>query len=245
MRILNPRVYLEKAKPAPKVVFTNEARDKVRALVNVYDKEIAWHGLVNWNPVDREMVIWDILVYPQKTTATTVDADEAEYPLWYSKLTDEQFNSIRMQGHSHVNMGVTPSGVDEAYYKELVSQYKDYYLVMILNKRDEHMFRFYDIDENVIYDNLEVVNLEKNSAEKWAEQQISEHISVTPVYNYGRYGVINNSKPKYKSYTPKPVKEPQKTYVNDMDIIEDQMDGEGWTEEERETYWEAYFNGYK
>ena len=88
------------------------------AIVDECAVELAWHGVVE--KVDQNYIIHRHPVYPQEIAATTVDAIEDKYGDWLLALEDDVFNNLRMQGHSHVNMGITPSSVDETYYKELV-----------------------------------------------------------------------------------------------------------------------------
>lgn len=180
----------EKNLEIPVIRFTDEAYDKVRALIKICDKEIAWHGLVRVE--GNVYTIYDVLLYPQRITGTTVEAIEDEYGLWVTELEDEQFENMRMQGHSHVSMGVSPSGTDESYYDELISHVEDFYIVMIMNKRDEHLFRFYDIRNNVIFDKLPI-EVGSHTLQEWAlngmSQYVMENAPITPVYqkpnNYG------------------------------------------------------------
>ena len=59
-----------------------------------------------------------------------------------------------MQGHSHVNMGVSPSGTDTQYYESLLSQINNYYIFIIMNKSDLMMVRYYDKRTNLMYSDL-------------------------------------------------------------------------------------------
>ena len=106
-----------KSNKKPEVIFTKEAYAKITTLVDNHDKEIGWHGIVSKN--EDIYTITDILVYPQICTSTTVEADEVEYVRWVMEQSDEVFNTVRLQGHSHVNMGVTPSATDLNYYNNM------------------------------------------------------------------------------------------------------------------------------
>ena len=165
----------------PVVIFTEDAHNKMKALVQNCSKEIAWHGLVKRE--DKNVFkVYDILVYPQEITGATVGADEELYPLWLDDLPDEQFNAIRLQGHSHVNMGVSPSIVDDTFYETQVKQVKDYYIFIIFNKREDYWINIYDIASNVVYEKPDIdVKFEKNGFdyEIWYEKNydafITEH----------------------------------------------------------------------
>jgi hypothetical protein len=140
----------------PEVRFSLEAYHKMQALVNYCDKEICWHGLVE-KVDDLSYYVYDILVYPQLATAATVEADEEEYVKWLDELEDEEFNAIRMQGHSHVNMTASPSGVDEDYYDVLRRHITDYYIYLIMNKSGKIWVNIYDIANNVVYETADVL----------------------------------------------------------------------------------------
>lgn len=139
------------------VVFTPKAYIKMLMLLKHYDSEVAWHGTVNRKD-DLTFVITDIVVYPQTVTGSTVNTDQEEYQKWLMSLDDEYFNSMRMQGHSHVNMGTTPSGVDTNHQSQILAQLKnnEYYVFMIFNKRLDHTVKIYDYANNVMYEDKDI-----------------------------------------------------------------------------------------
>lgn len=142
----------------PKLFISALAKLKMLELIYEYPRtEIGWHGVVDKkiskDGSEKIFLIKDILVYPQTITSITADADEKEYGPWLMKQGALR-NSIRMQGHSHVDMGVTPSGTDERYYNELLQQVDDYYIFLIVNKRKEVFTRIYDAEEDVIIEGL-------------------------------------------------------------------------------------------
>lgn len=136
-----------------------EAWLKMWALVSSESGEIGWHGLVT-RYSDKIFEITDILVYPQFVTGVTVQTDDVGYGNWLHKeLSDEQINSLRFHGHSHVNMGVSPSGVDTAWYNEILQGLfnDDYYIFAILNKRDDIFIEIYDLATNTIYEKKDII----------------------------------------------------------------------------------------
>ena len=106
------------------VYFTELAYRKFQALVDGFNNEVAWHGLAYRGEDESkdEYYITDILVYPQEVTGATVTTDQKKYQDWLMSQEDNIFNNVRMQGHSHVNMGVSPSGVDENLYESILTQ---------------------------------------------------------------------------------------------------------------------------
>lgn len=141
-----------------KVIFTEIAWLKQCMLVNEFDKEVAWHGIAKRGENKFEYVVDDIIVYPQEVTGSTVNTDQQRYNEWLYQHPDDVFNNIRMQGHSHVNMSVTPSSVDTTLYEGWLSQLDDtmFYIFLILNKRGEKMVKIYDMLENIYFETADV-----------------------------------------------------------------------------------------
>lgn len=142
------------------VYFTPGAWMKMYMLVLNFDKEVAWHGVAKRgdDPEKDEYFISDILVYPQKVTAATVETDQEEYENWLYEQPDEVFNNLRMQGHSHVNMGVSPSGVDTTHQGKIMEQLDEdmFYIFMIWNKRFEKWVKIYDFAKNTMFETSDV-----------------------------------------------------------------------------------------
>ena len=142
------------------VYFTEKAWLKMQALVSNFDKEVAWHGTAyrGDDPEKDEYYIGDILVYPQEVTGSTVTTDQVKYQSWLMEHDDDIFNNIRMQGHSHVNMGTTPSSVDTSLYDRILDQLDDtmFYIFMIYNKRGEKTYKIYDLAKNVLFETADV-----------------------------------------------------------------------------------------
>lgn len=131
---------------------------KMTALIREFSSEVAWHGTVERISPTR-FLVKDILVYPQKVTGATVNTDQEAYAKWMQELDDETFNSLRFQGHSHVNMGVSPSSTDIENQGRIVSQFGNadhFYIFMIWNKSMDFNARVFDMAANSIYDTDEV-----------------------------------------------------------------------------------------
>lgn len=127
---------------------------KTNLLVAHVDKEVAWHGTAR-RLGNNQYIIDDVIVYPQRVAAATVEADEG-YKMWLVQRDD--FDSIRMQGHSHVNMGTTPSGTDTGFYKEILDQLRedDFYIFGIWNKRGEYTLKIYDMEINTLFETADI-----------------------------------------------------------------------------------------
>ncbi len=135
------------------IVYSEKAWLKQEALVNGFDKEVGWHGFARRGDGD-EYYIDDIIVYPQEVTGSTVTTDQIKYQNWLYQRDDEEFNAIRMQGHSHVNMAVSPSSVDETLYESILSNLgdEDFYIFVIWNKKGDRTVKIYDMAKNIFFD---------------------------------------------------------------------------------------------
>lgn len=152
------------------LTFAEVAWAKMMALITTNPKEVAWHcfahrgnDLTTTLPsgeeiIDSEYVVEDIVVYPQLVSAAYVDTDDEEYMKWRDALSDEDFNRLRGQGHSHVAMATSPSNVDTELYRKFLAQLgdDDFYVFMIWNKRDERTIFIYDMLKNIMYETKDV-----------------------------------------------------------------------------------------
>lgn len=172
---------------------------KMMTLVQKTSTEIAWHMLIE-KTSKTSYVISDVLVYPQTVTGATVNTDDTKYALWVNDLPDDEFNKMRGQGHSHVNMDVSPSGVDTGYYEDLLNTMsKGFYLFMILNKKENMFIQLVDLDANIIYETNDIVfeiATKQWSQNNWYDtvtKQITKHIPSWPRHNYSGMSQITLS----------------------------------------------------
>lgn len=141
------------------VVFTPAAFAKMTMLVQKFDTEIAWHGVVTRSEADPTVfTISDIIVYPQVVSGSTVNTDQEEYTKWLFGLDDDTFNNLKMQGHSHVSFSTSPSAVDLTHQSKILEQVEDgmFYIFMIWNKKYEHNIKIYDMRNNTLYEDDDI-----------------------------------------------------------------------------------------
>ena len=171
----------------PTIFITSNAYIKMRMLVDKSDKEIGWYGIVNEMPgLQATYIIEDIVVYPQRVTGVTVEQDEDRMFEFEMSLTTEQVNHKRFHGHSHVNMSTGPSGVDENFYQELLSQVNDYFIITVTNKRNEYTTRFYDMRNNILYTDVPIHLIQNNGTpyQDWYEENKEQVKENTVKYDY-------------------------------------------------------------
>lgn len=194
------------------VYFEPIAWTKMVMLVKEFSQEVAWHGVARRGDEPGEYIISDIVVYPQTVTGTNVDMDPEKYAIWLMENDeDERFASLRMQGHSHVNMAVTPSGTDLQHQEEILSQLNDddFYIFMIWNKSFLNNTKIYDLRENVLFEPADVtIKLVGGGIDLDSFLAESKSLVVSRAtgyqgnggYNqYGQYGQYGN--PGYGAYS--------------------------------------------
>ena len=146
-------------KPAT-IHFTAEAYTKMVMLIQRFDKEVAWHGVAKRMDGEGDnYIIEDIDVYPQLVSGATVEMDENEYTNWFTEnREDERFGFLNMQGHSHVNMGTSPSATDIDHQKTILQALPQngFYIFVICNKRLECNARIYDMSKNIMFENDDI-----------------------------------------------------------------------------------------
>lgn len=156
------------------VIFSEVAANKIRMLVSEAKEEVGWHGTARR---DEESIsvfhIDDVFVFPQEVTGTTVTPDETEYAMWLAGLPDDVFNNLRFHGHSHVNMGTSPSAVDTNFQNNILQNLQDFYIFGIFNKRDNNCMSIFDVVNNIIYEDKDIIySAQLNPEHSWAVEQL-------------------------------------------------------------------------
>ena len=178
------------------VHFVGDSWAKIQALVTECSKEIAWDGFVTRDEaMPNVFYIEDIIVYPQNVTSTTVTTDDAKWVDYENSIPDDLFNKKRFNGHSHVHMGVTPSGTDTTFRDQRMQNVTDFYIFGIFNKKKEVELQIFDVENNIIYDDKDIeYYIPGTNATAWAKEQIKLNINETTTYQYnanqyrGQYG---------------------------------------------------------
>lgn len=141
------------------VQYTANAWYKTIMLIENQPDEVGWHGVCHRDAKDKTLFhITDILLYPQKVTDATINPDPIEYANWMNALDDDTFNHMRAHIHSHVYMPVTPSGPDQKFRDDRLSQLSDddFYIFQIMNKEGNISSAVYDFQNNIFYENKDV-----------------------------------------------------------------------------------------
>lgn len=168
--------------------------------------EIAWHGCAYRGPKDEGYNLIDVMLYPQIVAGTTVTTDQEKYQNWVMQQPDSIFNNLRMQGHSHVNMGTTPSGVDTTYYENILQTLSkdDFYIFMICNKSLSINCIIYDLKKNIVYETKDInIIIYSNEGENIGKQYTEQFEKlIKEEKKYSTYNSIKNNTPTYGTYYP-------------------------------------------
>lgn len=177
------------------LIYSPVAFAKQTVLVQSFTSEVAWHGVVVRDKNNmHKFYVKDIIVYPQEVTGSTVNTDQEKYTNWLYQFDEDTFNEIKMQGHSHVNFDVHPSGVDTTHQEQIINELlneKDmFYIFVIWNKKFEKFVNIYDMKNNAFYDTSDVdVIVGENNVDlaKFLEEskdQVKDKPKYEPKYEY-------------------------------------------------------------
>lgn len=173
-RSLKP--YLKGDDSKATIYFLPDVYLKTMHLIKNTTTEVGWHHTVE-KLSDNDYLIKDILLFPQLVTGVTVTPDAEEYAKWLMTIDDETFSELRGHGHSHVKMGVSPSGVDEDYRQDMITNMNgnDFYIFYIANQTNKFHYEIYDFSSNAIYENKDIdikfLTSDREDLTEWKKEQ--------------------------------------------------------------------------
>ncbi len=175
----------ERTETAPDIQFTPFALKWIKAIVDEHNGEVGFLGLVE--EVGESYVITEIF-YPKHCliSSTTCEiAPEGEVELAQKLINEnrpDDVAKVRFWGHSHHNMGTTPSGQDDSQALEKMKNNGAYFIRAICNKSGEMSVSFFDHIRQIKFENVKwsichnydvimgdvisTVNMESNNKEK-------------------------------------------------------------------------------
>lgn len=181
-----------------KIIYTETAWYKQSMLIQHNSGEVAWHPLTKRGENDFEYYVYDIIVHPQQVNGAKVDTDPVEYANWImSDEIDPYFDDIRCRAHSHVNMGVSPSGTDLSDWDEVLKGFNSqeresiFYIFMIWNKKGEKTIKIYDFLKNILFE-TEDVTIEVAEDGMGLKKFIRESDKLITTKTYSTYGSRNS-----------------------------------------------------
>ena len=163
-------------KEIPRVFITTETIMKMECYIEQCDKEISWLGTVERN--ENDFIITDVMLLKQDVTSVTTEINEAALTTFGSTLIKEGkqdlFNKFKFWGHSHVNMGVSPSNQDEETFADFYKN-SDYFIRMIGNKSGDMRVDLIDCNKNMKFTNLDWYEF-KSSEQLDLESKLQEFL---------------------------------------------------------------------
>jgi hypothetical protein len=138
----------------PTVFISNNALTKMHHYVDQCNDEIGWLGTAYME--GHEIIVEDVFLFDQEVHSTTTEitpqglADFATN-LLMKENGMETWNNMRVWGHSHVRMGVTPSGQDDKQMETFKDGGHEWFLRIIANKNGELKIDLYHYGHGIIY----------------------------------------------------------------------------------------------
>lgn len=181
----------------PKIFLSKEAYEDMYFLVDEAQNEIVWLG--NVEKISNDFLIKEIFLLKQEADATFCEISANDLANWAQTILAERsdgieiINSIRFWGHSHVNMGTSPSGQDVEQLEILSGSCDDFFIRGILNKSGRMEFTIFLLDRGIEIHDVEwriFQPVNESRREKWQreiEEKVSERVYTTPVYPAGCY----------------------------------------------------------
>ena len=162
----------------PRILLTPDVQEDMYHLVNIVDKEVGWLGSVE--KIGNDYLIKEIFLLDQESSAATCEITEEGMSSWANEILSsrpdgmEVVNTLRFWGHSHVRMGTSPSGQDDAQMAIFSSTCEDFFIRGILNKYGRIEFTLYLYECGVIIEDCEwgihYPETTMHREEKWKEE---------------------------------------------------------------------------
>lgn len=157
----------------PNVIIMKEALIKMKLFIQGCSDEIGWLGTAHQEK--DNIIIDDVILFDQEVHSTTTEIT----PEGLSKFGEELlklpngvdlWNSIKVWGHSHVNMGTNPSGQDDDQMITFKDCGHDWFIRIIGNKSGDLKLDIYNYKQGITYKNI-----------KWIEGVTKDELEIEEV----------------------------------------------------------------
>ena len=211
-----------------------EARNKMELYCDLSEGEIGWLAYVE--QFDKQgFLITDCALLKQEVHATTTEITAEGLLEFWNNTPVEQQAKIKLWGHSHVNMSVSPSGQDDSQM-EYFRDGNPWFIRLITNKKREYHIDIYDyangLKIHMDQADLKTYNPAENELKKQIEDEIKLKVSkkeykstASALPAKSSSTVWSNSKSKYskknqeKSVSNPMLKDIDVKYVGNLDEI--------------------------
>ena len=204
-----------------------EAYKKMQCYIDVCNKEVGWLGTAYKE--GNVVRITDVFLFEQEVHATTCELTPGGIADFITNLymtidTDEAMeisNNLTCWGHSHVNMGVSPSAQDDIQLRSFSTSGHDWFIRVIGNKKGEFEYTYIDYNTGVEIKDLDwkviVPGLEMVSLKEEIRQEVASKVKDKPIYQtWSANKNLNLNRHKFETmYPTRP-----KNYVSTSDGYE-------------------------
>jgi hypothetical protein len=138
----------------PQILISSDAIIKMQLFIENCSEEVGWLGTAYLR--DGVYYIEDVFLFEQEVHATTTEITPeglSDFAMELLQQPDgvEIWNNMKVWGHSHVNMGVTPSGQDDAQMVTFKEGGHDWFIRLIANKKGDLKIDLYEYTNGLIY----------------------------------------------------------------------------------------------
>lgn len=164
----------------PQIVILPDAYVKMQLYTEECENEIGWLGTA-YKKRDKEKTIYyieDTFLFEQEVHITTTEITPESLCEFGEALFKKEdgmkiWNNIKVWGHSHVNMSVSPSGQDNSQMETFIESGHNWFIRIITNKKNDMRIDLYDYELGAIFNNLPWTVAMSKEEEK-IEEQINE-----------------------------------------------------------------------
>jgi len=179
----------------PTVYYTRDAWTKMWKIVELCPEEVGWLGTVD--KIGGDYLITEVFLLEQEVSGVTTDIESDAVANLAVELESRGIDSskLRYWGHSHVNMGVSPSGTDENQTNEYI-EHCDFFIRGIYNKKMEAKVDVFDMNHKLVYQKVDHAVKDERYDAEWLKAlkdeiaaKVKKRVYAQP-YSYG--GLRNN-----------------------------------------------------
>lgn len=141
----------------PHISIDTDALTKMKLYVDECADEIGWLGTAYKDEENNIIFVEDVYLFDQEVHATTTEitpeglSEFAEELLSGGQEGIDTWNNLKVWGHSHVNMGVSPSSQDDSQMETFKEGGHDWFIRIIANKKGDLKVDLYNYSEGIIY----------------------------------------------------------------------------------------------
>ena len=141
----------------PAIYINPDALVKMQLFVDGCDDEIGWLGTAYKNK--DYILIDDVFLFDQDVHSTTTEITPEGLSNFAEELLKqsdgvEVWNNMKVWGHSHVRMSVSPSGQDNSQMETFSENGHDWFIRIIANKNGAMRVDLYEYTLGIIYNDL-------------------------------------------------------------------------------------------